>query len=490
MAYVAATGGEYTFRPSSGHWHSIHTFTTSGTFTVTEGGTVEYLIIGGGGGGGSDMGGGGGAGGYLAGSTTLTAGTYNIVIGAGGSGAPAGNGQVRGSNGEDTVAIGLTAYGGGGGASQHNGAGAPAGNGGSGGGGSGGRLAGASYGGLPGNGTPGQGNDGATSGTQWYPGGGGGAGAAAVQTGSLVAHGGIGIENNILGTSYYWAAGGGGGGYTTYGGDGGLGGGGGGAPRGGTTGLGGGSALNSGSDAEIGTTSAQTNKRGGNAGENTGSGGGGGSHYNLTNNGGDGGSGIVIIKYMTQPPIIGFDQSGSDLTIILNSIGGETPGASQPNGTVVPYTISGNYITEDKIGNPLTGNFVLTDNTDEITISIGSIPSTTLTFTAFGETGTYDIVFPATLVGDVTELNSINYMSDDFMFGSPESILNGIGVVNFDDIFDPNLISNLTILTPSNESQLANPPEMIRFVTQQTGGLTNMFTINPLGAEIIKEIWY
>ena len=81
-------------------------------------------------------------------------------------------------------------------------------------------------------------------------------------------------------------------------------------------------------------------------------------------------------------------------------------------------------------------------------------------------------------------------MSDDFMFGSPESILNGIGVVNFDDIFDPNLISNLTILTPSNESQLANPPEMIRFVTQQTGGLTNMFTINPLGAEIIKEIWY
>lgn len=485
MAYVAATGGIYAFFPYSGY--SIHTFKTSGTFTVTEGGTVEYLIIGGGGGGGSDMGGGGGAGGYLAGSTTLTAGTYNIVIGAGGTGAPAGASQVRGSNGANTVAIGLTAFGGGGGASQHNGAGAPAGDGGSGGGGSGGRLSGASYGGLPGNGTLGQGNDGATSGVLWFPGGGGGAGAAAVQTGNLVAHGGIGIENNILGTSYYWAAGGGGGGYSTYGGNGGLGGGGGGAPRG-TSGFGGGSALNSGSDAEIGTTSAQTNKKGGSAGENTGSGGGGGSHYNATNDGGNGGSGIVIIKYMTQPPIIGFDQSGSDLTIILNSIGGETPGASQPNGTVVPYTISGNYITEDKIGNPLTGNFVLTDNTDEITISVGTIPSTTLTFTAFGETATYDIVFPATMTENIIDV-PVTFDIGYYKTLPVHAVINGIPVSMSDDEWVSNgAVGNYnTKPIPKPDLQEVVP---YRFTTVSGGGRMNTFTIRPLGAEIINETWY
>lgn len=514
---IVASGGEYNYISSSGH--ALHVFKTNGTFTVTESGTVEYLIIGGGGGGGADMGGGGGAGGYLAGSTTLTAGTYNIVIGAGGSGAPAGTGQVRGSNGANTVAIGLTAIGGGGGASNHSSNGSPAGNGGSGGGGSGARLDNANYGGLNGTGTTGQGNDGARSGNAWYPGGGGGAGAAAVQTGSLVAHGGIGIENNILGTSYYWAAGGGGGGYSTYGGDGGLGGGGGGAPRG-TSGFGGGSALNSGSDAEVGTLSSQTNKRGGSAGANTGSGGGGGSHYSATNDGGDGGSGIVIFKYTAPPPIIGFYKTDSDLRIVLNSLGGEIPGASQPNGTVVPYTISGNYITEDKIGNPLTGNFVLTNNTDEITISLLTIPDTTLTFTAFGETVTYDIIYPTALEGDVTEvpitfnlgyyktlpvqqlLNGIPISMSDYEWVSngavdnyktgiiiPEELLNSIPISMSDYEWISNgVINNYKFNTPITGDFSTIEP--YRVTTVSSGGRMNVFTVNPLGAEIINETWY
>lgn len=173
------------------------------------------------------------------------------------------------------------------------------------------------------------------------------------------------------------------------------------------------------------------------------------------------------------------------ITVVLN-----TSLDPQPNGTLVPYTISGDYITAQNIGIPLTGNFTVVNNSATLILNTGYIPTTTVSISAFGETTTSQINYAPSITTDVADLNSINYMSDDFMFGSPESILNGIGVVNFDDIFDPNLISNLTILTPSNESQLDNPPEMIRFVTQQTGGLTNMFTINPLGAEIIKEIWY
>ena len=46
--------------------YTVHTFTSTGTFVVTGGGskTVEYLVVAGGGGGGYNRGGGGGAGGY------------------------------------------------------------------------------------------------------------------------------------------------------------------------------------------------------------------------------------------------------------------------------------------------------------------------------------------------------------------------------------------------------------------------------------------
>lgn len=394
---------------------------------INPGLAVRYLIVGGGGGGGSDMGGGGGAGGYLAGNNLgLTDPSYTIVVGSGGAGAPAGTVGPRGTNGQNTTAFGFSAIGGGGGASDHDTAAYPAGDGGSGGGGSGGRQSLASYGGLPGVGTSGQGNNGAPSGVTWYPGGGGGSGAAPTQTGSQIAHGGIGTQNNITGTNLYWAAGGGGAGYSTWGGNGGLGGAGGGAPREGagtTNGTGGGSALNSGSSAEIGALSTQTNKRGGAAGANTGSGGGGGSHFNLTNDGGNGGSGIVVIRYPGGVRASGgtittvgtdtlhtFTTSGT-LALFTGGLSANrttafwgdsitfTYGADVANGTTEAYTITG--VTSPEIsGASLTGNFTFTDGQATLTINLASLSYTNVT-TLVLTSGSYTISIPITYVVSV-----------------------------------------------------------------------------------------
>ncbi|CAM8292521.1 Autotransporter-associated beta strand repeat [Candidatus Methylopumilus universalis] len=291
-------------------------------------GSAQVLIVAGGGGGGSDMGGGGGGGGVIASNTVaLSRGNaYTIVVGQGGSGAPAGQGRVAGSNGSNSSFAGLVAIGGGGGASNHDGSSNPAGNGGSGGGASGGAQSpnggsggGGGYGGgRAGTGTVGQGNNGSFGIWAWYPGGGGGAGAAGSTN---PAHGGRGIENNILGVSYYWGGGGGGSGYSNIGGNGGIGGGGGGAV-GTTTG---GAGYNNGSAGGGGCTGCWAQTPGGNAGANTGGGGGGGSHYNSNNQGGNGGSGIVAFKYATNNSLTLTASNGrvnlpSDLTLSnLNS---------------------------------------------------------------------------------------------------------------------------------------------------------------------------
>lgn len=181
-------------------------------------------------------------------------------------------------------------------------------------------------------------------------------------------------------------------------------------------------------------------------------------------------------------------QVGSDLTIILNILGGETPGASQPNGTTVPYTISGNYITEDKIGNPLTGNFVLTDNTDEITISLLTIPNTTLTFTAFGETVTYDIVFPATMTENIIDV-PVTFDLGYYKTIPTQAVINGIPVSMSDDEWVSNgAVGNYnTKPIPKPDLQEVVP---YRFTTVSGGGKMNTFTIRPLGAEIINETWF
>jgi hypothetical protein len=89
---------------------------TSGTLTIpTALTTAELFMIAGGGGGSFVTGAGGGAGGaaYVS-SATIPAGTYAVTVGAGGAGATSDGDD--GANGGNTVAFGVTVYGGGGGA--------------------------------------------------------------------------------------------------------------------------------------------------------------------------------------------------------------------------------------------------------------------------------------------------------------------------------------------------------------------------------------
>ena len=284
---------------------------SSGSFTINTGPTpntssfisnsIQVLVVAGGGGGGSDMGGGGGAGGVIYNNSyTITSGSViNVTVGNGGSGAAAGVGQARGTNGNNSLFGSLTAIGGGGGASCHDRSTSPAGDGGSGGGASGGGTlpsggqGGGGYGGgIRGLGTLGQGNDGGTGLYSWYPGGGGGAGGAG-SSGPNIPNGGPGLLFSAM-SPYYFGGGGGGSAYSVSpGGNGGIGGGGGGAIGTTTGGVG----LNNGSPGGGGGINSWANTPGGNAGANTGGGGGGGSHYNSNNYGGNGGSGIVIVRY-------------------------------------------------------------------------------------------------------------------------------------------------------------------------------------------------
>lgn len=261
--FIMATGGTIT---TDGNF-KVHSFTTSGTFTITAApstATVEYLVIGGGGGGAGNLGGGGGAGAYrTASGFAVTPQAYSITVGAGG--AAGGPGVGAGSNGGASTFSTITSDGGGGGGSSAPSAPPSPGNA-SGGGGAFG-LSGAT-GGTFGN------NGGSSTGSSNFgAGGGGGAGAVGGNgTTSVGGAGGAGLSSSITGSAVTRAGGGGGGINNT------------GAGAGGTGGGGAGSAaLN-------GTATAGT--------ANTGSGGGGGGNGSST--GGIGGSGIVIIRYQYQ----------------------------------------------------------------------------------------------------------------------------------------------------------------------------------------------
>ena len=275
--YVAATGGTLTTYQVGATIYNVHTFTGSGTFTVTTGGTVNYLVIAGGGGGGSGTGGGGGAGGFLESTATVTGGStaYTITVGTGGAGGTANNAGSAGwgsTGNPSSFDVFATATGGGGGAPNSTTLSPANGNpGGSGGGGSWGTPGVASTGGAA---TSGQGNAGGAClawGGPYVGGGGGGAGAVGVAGNKQNpgAAGGAGKPSSITGTSTTYAAGGGGGAFNSPGGAGGL---------GGLTGHGG--------NGSGGATAGAAN---------TGSGGG-GQGGNKTG-AGAGGSGIVIISY-------------------------------------------------------------------------------------------------------------------------------------------------------------------------------------------------
>jgi hypothetical protein len=271
---------------------SIHTFTSSGTFTVPSGTTlsnVDFLIIGGGGGGGFGYyGGGGGAGGLRTsyGSTsgggassesaiaTLTAGNYTVTVGAGGAGGTSLGGQ--GTDGGDSTFNGITSIGGGAGENRDgNGVGGR--NGGSGGG--------SAYSSAGGSGTSGQGYAGGdlTGFLKYGSGGGGASQTGRVPTGeygvdtnnSLGADGGDGLSVSITGSSVAYAGGGAGGSRFT-------------SIRQGGTGGGG----NGGDSTQANITPPQ------NGTDGKGGGGGGGYNNGSANQvGADGGDGVVIIRY-------------------------------------------------------------------------------------------------------------------------------------------------------------------------------------------------
>jgi len=292
--YVAATGGTVA---TSGNF-KIHSFTGDSNFVVSTAGNaagnnkVDYLVVAGGGGGGTgasnDGGAGGGAGGFresyspaisgtytasplkaACGALTVTAATFPITVGGGGTGTASGN--SKGGNGSNSIFSTITSAGGGGG----GGNGTCGGN--TGGSGGGGHQRPGAAGNTPPVSPP-QGNNGGNgqtpSGTPSGAGG-GGAGSAGGDVGAYnpgpnnAGGGGAGVSTEITGSSV--ARGGGGGGANSPG-----------RPTTGTSGTGG-----SGGGANANGNSGSANTGGGGAGHNSGTSGG-------------GGKGIVVIRYKFQ----------------------------------------------------------------------------------------------------------------------------------------------------------------------------------------------
>ena len=274
--YVAASGGTVT---TDGDY-KVHTFNSSGTFTVTEvgstGTTVEYLCIAGGGGGGkgntpNSWGcGGAGAGGYLtADDFSVTAQAYTVTIGAGGSGASSDN--SNGSTGSDSVFATITTDGGGSGAAGGVATGV-GGDGGSGGGGAKGTTGGTGTAGPPRQGFDGGAGSGVSSNSQAGGGGAGEVGEDTPDPATSGGQGGDGLASSITGASVTRA--GGGSGTSTPG-----------PATAGGAGGGGDGAVNNSTPGTDGTA-------------NTGGGGGAGGGGSIP--GRAGGSGVVIVRYQFQ----------------------------------------------------------------------------------------------------------------------------------------------------------------------------------------------
>jgi hypothetical protein len=277
-----ATGGIIT--EDSQYWY--HTFGATSAFIPKQSLTCDVLVVAGGGASSFNYAGGGGAGGLLGfTSQSLTATSYNVTVGAGGS---AGTSMgVRGTNGNDSQFAALTLVKGGGAGGASEGSSQRTGLTGGSGGGGGGADVNQSYTGTNAGGSPttSQGFAGGAgrgiSGSGSVGGGGGGAGAAGQDAPSSpfsAGSGGVGTSTysswglvtgtgqNVSGTVYY-AGGGGGGAY--------------GGPAVGAAGLGGGGV------GVLGTvgTAGIANTGGGAGGSGSGSA------------GGAGGSGVVIVRY-------------------------------------------------------------------------------------------------------------------------------------------------------------------------------------------------
>jgi len=301
--YVAATGGTIT---TSGDF-KIHTFTGSGTFTVTNAGassgsnSVDYLVVAGGGsGGGHDnyAAGGGGAGGMrysfpnpATGGFPVSAQAYPITVGAGGT--HPGNQNYVGGNGANSVFSTITSAGGGGGGGYLIGPSSnfplyQANDGGSGGGAANTQSFGATNTCVGSGNTPpvspSQGNNGGTSKGNpiFLSGGGGGHGAVGANapcSSGPAGAGGAGTPLSITGSGVTYSGGGGGGASNS------------GSNAVGAGGSGGGGA-GGGGPSNLATTAGTANTGGG--------GGGGGCAPTPNSTGASGGSGVVIIRYKYQ----------------------------------------------------------------------------------------------------------------------------------------------------------------------------------------------
>jgi autotransporter-associated beta strand protein len=400
-SFVSATGGAIT---TSGDY-IIHTFTSNGTFSVSSGGTVEYLIVGGGGGGlgsddGGEGGGGGGAGGVVYGSGTRTPGSYTVSVGAGGAGGIIENDAARGSN---SVFGTLTALGGGG-STRQEAVPATANSGGSGAGGFGRSEAGGNAT-QPGSGSGGFGNAGGNGGTN--PGGGGGGGGAnsAGSTGGANngGNGGSGNTYNISGASVAYA-GGGGGGVRLSG-------------TAGTASAGGGA----------GGTAGNV---GSNATANTGGGGGGGGGNGTTyQSGGDGGSGVVILRYLNSGAlenVSGDNYWTGTVTMLADNIITTTSGTLTVSGVVsgaYALTKNGSGTLTFSNANTYSGGTAL--NAGKLNINNASaLGASAGTFTING--GTID----NTSGGTIITVNNPQLWNADFTFSGTNNLNLGAGAVS------------------------------------------------------------
>ncbi len=309
--------------------YTIHTFTSSGTWTVTSAGDVEYLVVAGGGGG-SGYGGGGGGGGYkTATGHAVTVQSYSITIGAGGIGSAS-----KATDGSNSVFDTVTSTGGGAGGSG-NGGGLNGNSGGSGGGG-GQDNSSAGTGGA-GTGSEGFAGGTATAGASAGSGGGGGASEVGDNYVTTGGDGGDGLANSISGSSVYYAGGGGGSKRTSG--------------SAGSGGLGGGGA---------GAVASAT----GTAGTANTGGAGGGSGVSGT--GGDGGSGIVILRFLSAPAIP-IPDSITDLSLDSSTQTSATVSFTPPNlngGNLTTYSL---YLDTPQTNNVITFNQNFTDNPLTIT---------------------------------------------------------------------------------------------------------------------------
>ena len=309
-AFTVATGGTIT---TCGDY-KIHTFTSPGTFCVSQIGngpvnptggpnTASYFVVAGGGGAGiggpGDGAGGGGGGGVREGrditpsytasplvapaGLTLTASPFSITVGGGGAGSTTAFGC--GTSGNPSTFSTITSTGGGGAAKTNAtpNIGKPGGSGGGGAGGGGPSSAGEGGAGGSGNTppvSPPQGNPGGNAAqfstpVNFYGGGGGGAAAAGGNaTSSANGAGGNGVTTQISGSP---SNAGGGGGVSTVPGR---------SPDGGNSGGGSGGGGNGGHNPG---QNGSTNTGGGGAGSTAGG-----------DAGGNGGSGIVRIRYKFQ----------------------------------------------------------------------------------------------------------------------------------------------------------------------------------------------